>query len=105
MVQVTPRVAFALTIVVLLLLLPAALRAEEILVGGEGAEASGGRVAFLDDLPKAFEAAKAEDKVLMVCVNSKRVDGRGRIEPAAKELRERTYKSPVIAELSKKFVC
>ncbi len=62
-------------------------------------------IAFLRDLPKAYALAKEEGKPLMICINSRKVDREGRLEPAARELREHTYKAPVIVELSKKFVC
>ncbi len=56
-------------------------------------------------LEEAFTAAKAEDKPLMICINAQRVDGRARFEPAAKELRENTYRDPRIVKLAQKFVC
>ena len=56
-------------------------------------------------LQDAFEAAKEQDKPLMICINAQRVDGRARFEPAAKELRENTYRDPRIVALAQKFVC
>ena len=61
-------------------------------------------ITWADDLVKAFELAKEQDKPVMICINAKRVDW-GRREPAARELRERTYRAEKVVELSEKFVC
>lgn len=62
------------------------------------------QIAWVNDLPTAFAAATEQDKPLMICINASHVDG-GRREPAAKELREKTYKHPDVVALSKGFVC
>lgn len=63
-------------------------------------------VAWASSLPKAFELAAAEGKPVMICINATRVAGRRwRPEPAAKELREKTYRHADVVELSKQFVC
>jgi hypothetical protein len=61
-------------------------------------------IAWYRQLAPAFEAAKKEDKPLFIAINSERVDG-GRVEPAAKELREVTYRDARVIESSKRFVC
>lgn len=53
---------------------------------------------------EAAELAKKENKPLFVAINAERVDG-GRLEPAAKELRENTYRDPAVVAKSKLFVC
>lgn len=79
----------------LLLLAPA--RAEEAQPGD--------LVTWSKDLPTAFATAKAEQKILMICVNAKHVAGRAGEEPAAKGLREVVYKDARVVEKSREFVC
>jgi len=68
------------------------------------AEGSGGKIAWLRDLPKAFELASAENKVLMVCINARNPIGE-RLERAAKGLREVVYLDPAVVKKSRDFVC
>lgn len=78
-----------------------------LLVSGAGpvaADETGDTVTWIRTLSDAFAAAKEQDRPLMICINSEVVDG-GRREPAAKELREKTYKDPSIVTLSRQFVC
>ncbi|MCP5071040.1 MAG: hypothetical protein GY946_31135 [bacterium] len=87
---------------ILLLLLPIGVdsaHAKEV-----DAEA-GDAVAWVLDLKQAFAKAKADDKVLMICVNAKSVAGRRGEEPAAKGLREVIYKDSRVIAGSRKFVC
>jgi hypothetical protein len=53
----------------------------------------------------AFDAAKKEGKPLFLAINAVYVLGRTRVEPAAKELRERTYLDPAVVAKSRSFVC
>lgn len=90
------RLGTALAVVVLL---SGAFRADE--TSAEPAE----EIRWIRELPKAFAAAKAQDKVLMICINAKTVAGRRREEPAAKGLREIVYKDPRVVARSRDFVC
>ena len=65
----------------------------------------GDTITWMRDVPAAFEKAKKERKVLMICINSKHVDGRSREEPAAKGLREIIYKDVRVVGKSRDFVC
>ncbi len=87
-------------VVLLALCLPWAARPSPTIAADDAPAA----IAFITSLPVAFDTAKAEDKPLMICINSHSVVGERR-EPAAQELREHTYKDPAIVELSRKFVC
>ncbi len=62
-------------------------------------------VAWQTDLTEAFAAAKEQQKILMVCVNAKQVDGETREEPAGKGLREVVYKDSRFVNRSREFVC
>jgi hypothetical protein len=53
----------------------------------------------------AVEKAKKESKPLFIAINAERVDGKSRIEPAARELREHTYLDPAVVAKSRLFVC
>lgn len=93
------RLACALALLGAPLLLPAtALRAEE-----PAAAQPGDTITWIRSLPDAYAGAAKEKKPLMICVNSERVDG-GRAEPAARELREVTYKDPRVVGRSRAFV-
>src|SRR5262245_35944479 len=52
-----------------------------------------------------FERAKKENKPILIAVNAERVDGKDRIEPAGKELRENTYHDAGVVKKSRDFVC
>ena len=65
----------------------------------------GDTITWMRNVPAAFEKAKKDRKVLMICINSTRVDGKKREEPAAKGLREVVYKDPRVVTESRKFVC
>jgi len=73
--------------------------------GGARAEEGRTTIEWITELPKAFEKAKETGKPLMICINAKRVAGSSRFEPAARELRENTYKHPDVVKLAEKFVC
>ena len=78
------------------------------LVFAKGAWAQGAeqkRIKWSKDLTTAFEEAKAEGKILMICVNARYVDGKKTEEPAAKGLREIVYKDPRVVAKSREFVC
>ncbi len=92
------RSVLALTFVVLLAF-PAA--AEEPAQAPE--VKPGDQISWVTDLTQAFARAKAKKKVLMICVNANEVD-EGRIEPAAKGLREVVYKDVRIVKKSREFV-
>jgi hypothetical protein len=55
-------------------------------------------------LADAYAAAKEANLPILIAINSERVDG-GRLEPAAKELREVTYKDARVVAAAKGFVC
>jgi HEAT repeat protein len=63
----------------------------------------GDTITWVKGLPKAFEEAAKQGLPLMICINSERVDG-GRVEAAAKELREVTYKDPRVVGTSRGFI-
>ncbi|MHC4931561.1 MAG: hypothetical protein ACYTGV_05150 [Planctomycetota bacterium] len=83
-------------VLVLILLAPAAVAQEA---------GSAEQVKWSKDLSAAFAQAKAEKKILMICVNAKQVRGSSKEEPAAKGLREVVYKDKRIVAESRKFVC
>jgi hypothetical protein len=59
-----------------------------------------------ESLAKALAVAKEKGKPVMICINATRVAGKSwRLEPAAKELREKTYRHEDVIELSKEFCC
>jgi hypothetical protein len=62
-------------------------------------------VSWSKDVPTAFAEGKAQQKILMICVNAKHVDGSTKVEPAAKGLREVVYKDPRVVAKSREFVC
>jgi len=64
----------------------------------------GDTITWVTDVPAAFEKAVKLKKPVMICINSRRVDG-GKLEPAAKGLREIIYKDPRVVTKSRKFVC
>ncbi len=57
------------------------------------------------DVPTSFALAKSDQKILMICVNAKHVDGSTRVEPAAKGLREVVYRDARVVAKSREFVC
>jgi len=63
------------------------------------------KISWSKDLTTAFEEAKAQQKILMICVNAKYVDGKKTEEPAAKGLREVVYKDARVVARSREFVC
>ncbi len=60
-------------------------------------------IAWRASLAEAFDAAKKEDKPVFIAINAERINGR--VEPANKELRERTYLAPQVVAKSRAFVC
>lgn len=72
---------------------------------GAGEAAAEEGIAWVEDLPSAFATAKAQQKILMICVNAKHVTGRQGEEPAAKGLREVVYKDARVIERSRDLVC
>lgn len=77
-------------------------------VAQDGANPPPGRsrgIAWVKDLASATKQAKKSKRVVMVCVNAKRVDGRRDLEPAAKGLREVVYKDARVVKNSAEFVC
>jgi hypothetical protein len=62
-------------------------------------------IAWSKDLATAFADAKAKNKVIMICVNAKYVDGRKTEERANKGLREVVYKNAKVVAKSREFVC
>jgi hypothetical protein len=85
------------------LLAPGALpaQAEE---GGTPKARAGDTINWAATLEAAFEKAEKLGRPVMICINSRRVDG-GREEPAAKGLREVVYKDLTIVGKSREFVC
>ncbi len=65
---------------------------------------AGDTITWAEGVSRAFEIALARNKIVMICINSTRVDG-GRKEPAAEALREIVYKDPQIVGRSRDFVC
>ena len=63
------------------------------------------RITWSRDLTAAMAEAKESERVLMVCINAKFVDGRQDQEPAAKGLREVVYLDQRVVEKSRDFVC
>ena len=61
-------------------------------------------IEWAQDLPAALAAAKKAERIVMVCINAKKVDG-GRVEPAAKGLREVVYKDKRVVDRAADFVC
>ena len=57
------------------------------------------------DLPTALSEAKAAGRILLVCINAKRVEGAAAEESAAKGLREVVYVDPRVVKRSRDFVC
>ena len=66
----------------------------------EGAD----RIYFVNSLEAAFESAAESGKPVMICINSQVVDG-GRVEPAARALREEIYLDQRVVRKSREFVC
>lgn len=98
--RATPRPAALLVVCVLLALLPRVGRGEPEPGDTKPAET----IAWMHDLPAAFEQAAAEKKVVMICINARNAIGE-REEPAAKGLREVVYLDPAVVEKSRNFVC
>ena len=63
------------------------------------------KIAWSKNLETAFTEAKAQGKILMICVNAKYVDGKKTEERAAKGLREVVYRDERVVTLSREFVC
>ncbi len=99
------RSAYCLLIIAALSLLPltSALAKEKKDASEPGAQ-EGDTITWSKDVVKAFEKAAQLRKPVMICINSRRVDG-GKVEPAAKGLREIIYKDVRIVAKSRKFVC
>ena len=68
-------------------------------------DSAGNGVYWEEDLTAAFARAKAESRILMICVNATHVDGSPREEPAAKGLREVVYRDSRFVTRSRDFVC
>ena len=98
-----PRSMLALAILALLAA-PFAGRGLARAEDAPSAAQPGDRVSFLTDVTQAFEKAAAQRKPVMICINSKKVDG-GREEPAAKGLREIVYLDPRVVTKSRSFIC
>jgi hypothetical protein len=64
----------------------------------------GDTITWVKPLTEGYAQAEKEKKPLLICINSERVDG-GRVEAAAKELREVTYRDPAVVGRSRQFVC
>ncbi|MDA1194091.1 MAG: hypothetical protein O2894_02820 [Planctomycetota bacterium] len=64
----------------------------------------GDTITWVNDVAKAFERAAEKRLPVMICINSRRVDG-GKEEPAAKGLREVIYLDTQVVAKSRKFVC
>lgn len=62
-------------------------------------------IAWEGTLEKALAKAKSADRIVMVCINDVRPSPTGRVEPAAKGLREVIYKDARVVKRSKDFVC
>jgi len=86
--------ALARTLTLLLLLIAPAPAQDE----------SKGSIAWSKDLPTAFAEAKAQDKVLMICVNARLMKTSGIEESANKALREIVYKAAPVVAKSREFV-
>jgi HEAT repeats len=81
----------------LILLLPGLTKAEEA-GAGEG-------IAWSKNLKSALEQAAETEKIVMICINAKFVEGRQEEERAAKGLREKVYLDPRVVKRSRDFVC
>lgn len=64
----------------------------------------GDTITWVEGIAKAFEVAREKQRIVMICINSTRVDG-GRKEPAAEGLRDVVYKDPRVVGRSRDFVC
>lgn len=62
-------------------------------------------IAWVPTVGEALEIAKKDGKPVMIAINAERVDAKTRIEPAAKELRENTYRDASVVAKSRQFVC
>ncbi len=62
-------------------------------------------IAWKPDMNAALAAAKAENKIVMICINAKYVDGRKTEERANKGLREVIYRNDRVIEKSREFAC
>jgi hypothetical protein len=88
----------------LVVLLCVAARSAPLRAAEPPAAQPGDTITWVKPVLAAFAAAEKEKKPLMICINSERVDG-GRVEQAAKELRENTYKDLAVVTRSRQFVC
>ncbi len=62
-------------------------------------------ISWSKNLETAFADAKAKQKILMICVNAKYVDGKKTMESANNGLREVVYKDAAVVAKSREFVC
>jgi len=78
-----------------------------LLLGGpRAADAEpGDSIAWAKDLPAALRQAKEKQRIVLVCVNARFVEGRMDEEPAAKGLREVVYKDARVVKAARAFVC
>ena len=87
--------------------------AAAVLVGSASARADGPGPApaaspSIDWQPSvvgAFASAKKEGKPVFIAINAEHVDGKSRVEPAARELRENTYHDAAVVAKSRQFAC
>ena len=80
------------------------------LAGGGAARADGpapatATIDWQESVVGAFATAKKEGKPLFIAINAEHVLGKSEAEPAAKELRENTYRDPAVVAKSRQFVC
>jgi hypothetical protein len=75
------------------------------LVPAQAQEAASAPIAWRKDLPTGFAEAKAEKKILMICVNARLMKKSGIEESANKALREIVYKDARVVTKSREFVC
>ena len=69
------------------------------------AQGTANAIRWSKDLSTAFTEAKEQQKILMICVNAKYVDGKKTEERANKGLREVIYKDERVIAASTRFVC
>jgi hypothetical protein len=99
-------VAFGVAAVLSLAVAPRDSRGEDGVskASPAAAPADGGEIAWCKSLGEAFAQGEKEGKPVFVAINSEKVD-RGRVEPAAKELREHTYRDAAVVAKSRAFSC
>ena len=95
----------------LALLLPGPASAREAgqdgggpMAAAEPQAAPGDTITWTNGVAKAFERAVKMHKPVMICINAQRVDS-GKVEPAAKGLREVVYKDVRVVGKSRRFIC